>query len=132
MRPTPWGTVILLCGKCARKMEGGYGKKKQHTLRSALRAELKATGPRRRVRIVETRCMGLCPKKAVTALNASRPERILTVPKGTSAEAALAALMPEKASRYGMHMQPREGGDGLNGVTSEQDGEIGAGDGGLE
>ena len=76
--------------------------------------------------------MGLCPKKAVTALNASRPERLLTVPKGTSAEAALAALMPEKTSRYGMYMQPGEGGDGLNGVTSEQDGEIGAGDGGLE
>ncbi len=137
MRPTPWGTVILLCGKCARKMEGGYGKKKQHTLRSALRAELKATefkagGRRRRVRIIETRCMGLCPKKAVTALNASRPERLLTVPKGTSAEAALAALMPEKTSRYRVYVQPGEGGDGLNGVTSEQDGEIGAGDGGLE
>ena len=118
-------------------MNGGYGKKKQHTLRAALRAELKATefkvgGRRARVRIVETRCMGLCPKKAVTALNASRPERILTVPKGTSAEAALAALMPDKASRQRMQVQPGEGGDGLNRVTSEKDGEIGAGDGGLE
>lgn len=100
-------------------MDGGYGKKKQHTLRSTLRAELKATGRRRRVRIIETHCMGICPKKAVTALNASQPERILTVPKGTSAATALASLMPAEASRYGLHVQPGEGGDGLNGAAAE-------------
>ena len=128
LRPTPWRTVVLLCGKCARKMDGGYGRKKQHTLRSALRAELKATGRRRRVRIIETSCMGICPKKAVTALNASQPERILTVPKGTPAPEALASLMPAEASRYGMHVQPNEAADGLNGVASEEDGEVGTGD----
>ena len=113
-------------------MDGGYGKKKQHTLRSVLRAELKATGRGRRVRIIETSCMGICPKKAVTALNASQPERILTIPKGISAATALASLMPADGSRYGTHVQPREAGDGLNEMTSEQDGEIGARDGGVE
>ena len=92
--PTPWNTVVLLCGKCARKIDGGYGPKKKLTLKNALRAELKASGQRRQVRIMETRCMGICPKKAVAALNASRPERILTVPEGTPSGDALALLVP--------------------------------------
>jgi predicted metal-binding protein len=90
-RRTPWKTIILLCGKCARKIDGGYGPKRENTLEEALRAELKDTG-RREVRLIETRCMGICPKKAVTALNASRPSLILTIPKGTGAAVALAQL----------------------------------------
>ena len=39
-RPTPWQSIILLCGKCARKLDGGYGPKKDATLRSALRMAL--------------------------------------------------------------------------------------------
>jgi predicted metal-binding protein len=96
-RPTPWKTVILLCGKCARKINGGYGPKKKQTLLDALRAELKADGRRRRVWIIETRCIGVCPKKAVTALNASSPGRILTVPKGTHPKDALTLLIPDSA-----------------------------------
>jgi predicted metal-binding protein len=92
-RPTPWNAVILLCGKCARKMKGGYGHKGNETLRTALRSELGAQGYKRTVRVIETRCIGICPKKAVTALNASRPDAILTIPKGTAAEDALAQLV---------------------------------------
>ena len=79
-RPTPWQSIILLCGKCARKLDGGYGPNKGATLRSALRVALKDAGRRRDVRIIETRCMGICPKKAVTALNASRPGQSLWFP----------------------------------------------------
>ncbi|OJW25788.1 MAG: hypothetical protein BGO51_17450 [Rhodospirillales bacterium 69-11] len=92
-RPTPWTTVLLLCGKCGRKMDGGYGPKGKETLRTALRAELKAGGHGRAVRIIETRCLGVCPKKAVTALNASRPARLLVVPNRTPAAEALADLL---------------------------------------
>jgi hypothetical protein len=42
---------------------------------------------------LETRCIGICPKKAVTALNASRPDKILTIPKGTAADEAIAQLV---------------------------------------
>ncbi len=91
-RPTPWKTVLLLCGKCARKLDGGFGQKGKDTLRAALRAEIRERGHGRDVRIVETRCMGLCPKKAVTALNASCPQRILTIPRRTDAADALAQL----------------------------------------
>ncbi|MGA8196995.1 MAG: (2Fe-2S) ferredoxin domain-containing protein, partial [Acetobacteraceae bacterium] len=59
-RPTPWKTIILLCGKCASKLDGGYGPKKDDTLRSALRRALKDAVHRRDVRIIRTRCMGIC------------------------------------------------------------------------
>ncbi|WP_158933220.1 (2Fe-2S) ferredoxin domain-containing protein [Acidisphaera sp. S103] len=95
VRPTPWSTVILLCRKCSGKMKGGYGRKGKETLRTALRAELTAKGHKRGVRILETRCIGICPKKAVTALNASRPGKILIIPKGTGADEALARLVDE-------------------------------------
>ncbi len=95
VRPTRWKTILLLCGKCARKMDGGYGPNGKHTLRSVLRMELSATGLRRQVRIIETRCMGICPRKAVTALNAAKPEAILTVPRKTPPEAVLPLLLSD-------------------------------------
>jgi predicted metal-binding protein len=106
---TPWKTVILLCGKCARKMDGGYGSKGKHTLRDVLRAPLRAKR-RRDVRVIETRCMGICPKKAVTALNASHPGKIFTIKKGTASEEVMARLMvdaekPDK--RMSPHRQDR-------------------------
>jgi predicted metal-binding protein len=93
IRPTPWKTILLLCGKCARKVDGGYGPKGKDALRSALRTELSAKGLRRQVRIIETRCMGICPNGAVTALNAAKPDTILTVPRKTDPEDALALLL---------------------------------------
>jgi predicted metal-binding protein len=92
-RPTPWKTVVLLCGKCARKMDGGFGAKSKDSLRTVLREAFRAKGHGREIRVIETRCMGICPKKAVTALNASHPGKILTIPKGTSSDEAMARLL---------------------------------------
>jgi predicted metal-binding protein len=92
-RPTPWKTVLLTCGKCSRKLDGGFGPKGHDTLKSALRVALTARGQRREVRIIESRCLGICPKKAVTALNAARPGRILIVRNKTKAEEVIAWLM---------------------------------------
>lgn len=97
-RPTPWHNVLLLCGKCARKLDGGFGPDRGQTLRSALRQALKAAGRRREVAIIETRCLGICPKKSVTALSASRPGEIFVIPQGTPADAALARLIGGAAS----------------------------------
>ena len=92
-RPTPWKTVLLVCGKCTRKMDGGFGPKGKDTLKSALRSGLQSRGQRREVTVIETRCMGICPKKAVTVLNADCPWSILTVPRKTETDAVLARLM---------------------------------------
>jgi predicted metal-binding protein len=91
-RSTPWETVILLCGKCARKLDGGFGPKRKDSLRTALRAAVRESGHRREIRIMETRCMGICPKKAVTMVNASRPGAISVVPKGTSMTDVMALI----------------------------------------
>jgi predicted metal-binding protein len=93
IQKTPWTTVILLCGKCARKFDGGFGPTGKDSLRHALRAELGARGQRREVRIIETRCLGICPKKAVTAINGSTPGRIVTLPKHTAADDALDLIL---------------------------------------
>ena len=92
VRPTPWNTIILMCGKCSRKLKGGYGPKGDATLRMALKRELQDQGYRRGVRIAETKCFGVCPKKAVVTLNATSPGRLLTIPRGTDAGEALRAI----------------------------------------
>jgi predicted metal-binding protein len=86
---TPWKNIILLCGKCARKRKGGYGPKGKQTLKSNLRELLQATGHRRDTRIIETRCMGLCPKGATTMVGACRPGMMFAIPDGTPAEETL-------------------------------------------
>ena len=97
--PMPWRTVVLLCGKCARKLDGGYGPDGEDTLRFTLRAALKKTGRHRDVRIMETRCMGICPKQAVSAMSAARPEIILTVPKQTPPDEVLSLLLGDNECR---------------------------------
>ena len=94
-RPTPWTTIILVCGKCSRKLDGGYGRDGDTAFRSALKDELKQQGYRRNVRVIETKCFGLCPKKAVVAVNASAPAHLLTIPRGTHATEALSSLIAD-------------------------------------
>lgn len=90
--PTPWRDVVLVCGKCTRKLEGGFGKKRRHSLRATLKEALHEAGRRRQVRVAETGCLGLCPRKAVSLLQASRPERLHAVPAGTDMGDVLALL----------------------------------------
>lgn len=91
-RFTSWRVILLLCGKCARNLDGGYGPDGEATLRLALRAALKKTGRHKEVRIIETRCMGICPKAAVAALNAGAPGHIHTIPIGTPTAEVLTLL----------------------------------------
>jgi predicted metal-binding protein len=98
-KPTSWKTVLLLCGKCGSKLDGGYGRKGKASLKTDLRATLKAAGYGRTVRVIETRCMGLCPKKAVTALNAGAPDRLFAVPRGHHAVATLNLLLESASTR---------------------------------
>jgi hypothetical protein len=74
-------------------MKGGYGPKGKETLRSAMRDEFKAQEYQRDTRIVGTRCLGVCPKKSVTTVNASQPGEIFVIPKGCTAIDALARMI---------------------------------------
>jgi predicted metal-binding protein len=92
-RPTPWRTVVVLCRKCGKKLDGGFGRKRKESLKTVLRETLRQAGLRRQVRIIETSCLGLCPKGGVTALNASRPGTIHVIPAGGGGDQAMQTLL---------------------------------------
>jgi predicted metal-binding protein len=96
-RPTPWRTVVVICRKCGKKLDGGFGRKRKESLRSVLRQTLRDAGRRRDVRICETSCLGLCPKGGVTALNATNPGTIHVVPAGSDGAEALRTLLGANA-----------------------------------
>lgn len=98
-RPTPWKTVLLVCRKCGKKLHGGFGPKHRETLRAELRQALRDSGRRRDVKIIETRCLGLCPTHGVTALNASCPGTLHVIPAGASPDAALRTLLDTAANQ---------------------------------
>ena len=91
--PTEWDHVILVCRKCCKKLHGGFGRNGAESLSRALKTELRATGRRKTIRVVETKCLGLCPKGAVTLLPASAPGAMLTVPAATPAADILSRIL---------------------------------------
>lgn len=91
--PAPWQQVALVCGKCSRKLRGGFGKKGKQDLASVLKDAAKAAGRRRALRVLEVGCLGLCPKHAVSALSSAQPDQVLAVPAGTPGAAAFARLV---------------------------------------
>jgi predicted metal-binding protein len=90
--PTPWREIVLVCRKCTRRLDGGFGKKHREPLRSELKTALRAAGRRREVRVIEIGCLGLCPKGAVTVAIASRPGELLAIPRGSDTGAVLARI----------------------------------------
>ena len=53
-----WSTLAFVCRKCAKRAERGG-------LRTALRDALKARTGERRIRVLATGCLGICPKRGV-------------------------------------------------------------------
>jgi predicted metal-binding protein len=89
----PWTDLIVLCRKCSKKLDGGgFGPDGDNPLRSELRGALREQGRRRSVRIVESRCLGVCPKRAVTMMAASRPGRVFVVQAGSRTDDVLDLL----------------------------------------
>jgi hypothetical protein len=54
---------VLVCAKCVRKVDGGRAVRK--ALKAGLTERAEAVG-QRPGKLIETKCMGLCPKRAVT------------------------------------------------------------------
>jgi predicted metal-binding protein len=82
---TGWTDILMICRKCSRKLDGGFGPNGKDTLKSAARAQCR----RERVGVVEVACLGVCPKHAVTTMRASRPEELRIVPRGAKEERLL-------------------------------------------
>ena len=83
--------LLAVCGKCGRKLGGGFGKDGDTSLAKMLRRGLaSARGKRAAVRIVETKCLDICPKHAVAVIDGDHPGEVLIVASGTSVETVAA------------------------------------------
>jgi predicted metal-binding protein len=88
-----WQGSVLVCGKCSKKLGGGFGEKGRTPLAKMLRAVLGLKKGRKAGRgVVEVKCLGICPKNAVVMLDGARPDRWLLVPAGADASEVFATL----------------------------------------
>ena len=88
-----WDTAILVCAKCSKRLDGGFGKKGKQRLAKALKAYLGVKRFRKsRLGVVEVKCLGVCPRGAVTVVNAADPKRWRLVPKGADLAEVAAGL----------------------------------------
>ena len=81
---TQWSQVVLVCRKCSKKLDGGFGEGGDQKLGKALRRAIGGgKGRKAGVAVIEVGCLDLCPKNAVVVANASRPGEWVVVPRGT-------------------------------------------------
>ena len=88
----PWRDALLVCRKCSRKLDGGFGPDGTDTLPRAVKHALREAGRRREVRILEVGCLGVCPRNAVTVMHGADPGRMLVVPEGLAPDLLLSRL----------------------------------------
>jgi len=88
-----WERTILICGKCSKRVDGGFGDKRRTPLAKALRKFLGLKrGRRAAIGIVETKCLGICPGGAVTVVDAAAPREWRLVRVGMPVEEVAAGL----------------------------------------
>lgn len=88
-----WRAVVLVCGKCTRKVEGGFGEKGRMPLAKVLiRWAGKGKGRKAAIGAYEVPCLKICPKHAVTVVDGAHPDRWLIVPAGTPVAEVAAQL----------------------------------------
>jgi predicted metal-binding protein len=100
-----WQAVVLVCGKCTRKVKGGFGADGRTSLDKALRkfaGKGKGKGRKAPVGVYEVPCLKVCPKQAVTVVDGAHPDKWLIVPAGTpvariAVQLGIAGLDPAKA-----------------------------------
>jgi predicted metal-binding protein len=65
-----WQQAVLVCRKCSKKLDGGFGPRGDERLAKALRRHLSIKkGRKAAAGIIEVDCLGVCPKGAVTVVN---------------------------------------------------------------
>lgn len=75
-----WQQAVLICRKCSKKLEGGFGPRGDERLAKALRRHLALKkGRKAAAGIVEVNCLGVCPKGAVTVVNGTDSREWLLV-----------------------------------------------------
>jgi predicted metal-binding protein len=95
-----WQNTLLICAKCSRRLDGGFGPKGRTPLAKALRKHLGLKkGRKASLGIVEVKCLGVCPRGAVTVVNGAAPGEWALVRAGAEMEAVATGLeLAESAS----------------------------------
>ena len=82
--PTAATRLVAICGKCGKKLGGGFGGDKHRSLAKELRRAVpRAKGKRAALKIVETKCLDICPKGAVALVDSALPGEVVIVSRGT-------------------------------------------------
>ncbi|MDT8758154.1 DUF1636 domain-containing protein [Sphingomonas psychrotolerans] len=88
-----WSNAVLVCSKCSKKLDGGFGPKGKAPLAKALRKHLGLKkGRKGAAGIVEVKCLGVCPRGAVTVVNGAQSREWLLVPEGADLDAVAEEL----------------------------------------
>ncbi len=88
-----WQGSVLVCGKCSKKLDGGFGDKRRTSLAKLLRTAFDVKKGRKADRgVVEVKCLGVCPKNAVVMIDGARPGHWMLVPAGTEPREVVAML----------------------------------------
>lgn len=78
-----WANAVLVCAKCSKKLNGGFGPKGKAPLGKALRKHLHLKkGRKAAAGILDVKCLGVCPRGAVTVVNGAASREWLLVPAG--------------------------------------------------
>jgi predicted metal-binding protein len=88
-----WQGSVLVCGKCSKKLDGGFGEKGRTPLAKLLRTALGLKKGRKAERgVVEVKCLGVCPKNAVVMVDGARSDRWMLVPAGADVDEIVTTL----------------------------------------
>lgn len=95
----------MVCTKCAKRQ--GLGRR---GLRNLLKGELKRRRPERKVRIVETGCLGPCPKRAiaVATVESLARRRILLIDPTLEPGSMVDEILPDFGPKAALGLAPSD------------------------
>lgn len=84
---------LAICGKCGKKLGGGFGDDGRRPLAKLLRHTVPGTkGKCATLRIIETKCLDICPKGGVALLDSLQPGMVVIVAASTPLPVVMAGL----------------------------------------
>ena len=99
-----WQEFALVCRKCSKRLNGGFGDAGDQRLAKALRQHLRqagepAKGRKARLGVVEVGCLDICPKHGVVVIRSGAPGDWLIIPAGMPLVEVAALLAQGEAQR---------------------------------
>ncbi|MGE4323588.1 MAG: (2Fe-2S) ferredoxin domain-containing protein [Sphingobium sp.] len=113
-----WRTAVLVCRKCSKKLDGGFGSRGRDRLAKALRRHLALkSGRKAAAGVVEVGCLGVCPRQAVTVVNGAQSRDWLIVRPGADLDRLAAELGIDTGQEFATGAAQTDPGDREEGGT---------------